>query len=528
MYDGIKTFGELLDYRAATQPDRPVVRFEGEAVTYQALATSSNRFANAMLALGIEKGQNAAIMLDNRPEYLTAWAGMCKAGIVEVPLNVGYKGDLLTFLLNQSECKAIVIQANWIDRLAAVSRDLDTLEHVIIVDEPGECALDRLEVHRFQDLVDAGDPGPTGIPVAPEDVSVILFTSGTTGPSKGVVLTHNANFRVAETVIELMAYTEGEVLFTAFPLFHVNAKYTSVFPTMLVDGELVMHARFSASRFWEITREEGITAFNYMGALLMMLFKQPEQPDDIENPVRRAYGAPAPLQIFQDFEQRFGLQIVEVYGSTELGTATLNTVDDFVVGSCGKAVRHYDVRIHDHNDEPVPSGTQGEIVVRPLEPHVMVEEYYGNPEATLTAFRNLWFHTGDRGYQDENGNFYFVDRMKDCIRRRGENISSWELEKVINSMDAIEEAAVIGVPSELTEEEVLAVVKLKEGETLLPEEILDEVGERMPHFAVPRYVRFIDELPKTPSQRIEKYKLRTEGLDVATWDREEHGYEVKR
>jgi crotonobetaine/carnitine-CoA ligase len=215
-------------------------------------------------------------------------------------------------------------------------------------------------------------------------------------------------------------------------------------------------------------------------------------------------------------------------GTRTMGAIVDHRAEDFVVGSCGKAVRHYEVRIHDEADEPVALGTQGEIVIRPLEPHLVVEYYYGNPVATLEAFRNLWFHTGDRGYRDEDGNFYFVDRMEDCIRRRGENISSWELEKVLGSIQGIEEAAVIGVPSELSEEEVLAIVKLKDGWSLGPDEILDEVSDRMPHFAVPRFVRFTEEFPKTPSQRIEKYKLRAAGLIPGTWDREEHGYEVKR
>jgi crotonobetaine/carnitine-CoA ligase len=206
----------------------------------------------------------------------------------------------------------------------------------------------------------------------------------------------------------------------------------------------------------------------------------------------------------------------------------MNTVDDFVIGSCGRAVPYYEVRIHDEEDEPVPAGTEGEIVVRSLEPHVMVEDYYRMPEATLEAFRNLWFHTGDRGRMDEDGNFYFIDRMKDCIRRRGENISSWELEKVITSMDDVAEAAVVGVPSELTEEEVLAIIVPAPDRDPAPETILDEVQERMPHFAVPRYVRFVAELPKTPSHRIEKYKLRETGLTAETWDREDHGYEVRR
>jgi crotonobetaine/carnitine-CoA ligase len=222
------------------------------------------------------------------------------------------------------------------------------------------------------------------------------------------------------------------------------------------------------------------------------------------------------------------MRLVEVYGSTELGTATMNTVEEFVIGSCGRAVPYYEIRIHDENDEPVPADTPGEIVARPLEPHVMAEEYYRMPEATLEAFRNLWFHTGDRGRMDDDGNVYFIDRIKDCIRRRGESISSWELERVIASMEQIAEVAVIGVPSELTEEEVLAVVRVTDGHTSTPEEILDVVQDRMPHFAVPRYVRYVDELPKTPSERIEKYKLRETGVTGDTWDREDHGYVVQR
>jgi crotonobetaine/carnitine-CoA ligase len=206
----------------------------------------------------------------------------------------------------------------------------------------------------------------------------------------------------------------------------------------------------------------------------------------------------------------------------------MSTVHEVKVGSCGRPSPYYEVEIHDKLDRPVPPGAEGEICVRPKEPHVMVEEYYRMPEATLEAFRNLWFHSGDRGYMDEDGWFYFVDRMKDAIRRRGENISSWEVEKVIDSHPAVQESAVVGVPSELTEEEVLAVVVRKDAAALSPEQLLDHCQERMPHFAVPRYVRFVDELPKTPSQRIEKYLVREQGVTPDTWDREVHAYEVRR
>jgi crotonobetaine/carnitine-CoA ligase len=265
-----------------------------------------------------------------------------------------------------------------------------------------------------------------------------------------------------------------------------------------------------------------------MGALIHMLYKQPERDDDAENPVRRAYGAPAPITIYKDFERRFGVQLVEVYGSTEGGTITENTVEEFRVGSCGRPTKYYEVEIHDEHDFACAPRTEGEIVVRPRQPHVLFEHYYRMPEETLHAFRNLWYHTGDRGWMDEDGYFYFVDRMKDAIRRRGENISSWEVEKSLNTHPAVEEAAVIGVPSELTEEEILAIVVVKSGQQLTPEALLDHAQDRLAHFAVPRYVRFIDELPKTPSQRIEKFRLREVGLTPETWDREKHGYEVRR
>jgi crotonobetaine/carnitine-CoA ligase len=369
---------------------------------------------------------------------------------------------------------------------------------------------------------------PPEVEVSPYDPSVILFTSGTTGPSKGALLTHNANVRAARATCDLMEYRAGETLFNAFPLFHVNARYTSVVPALwLDDARLVLHDRFSASRFWDIMREEGVTAFNFMGALVMMLFKQPERPDDADNPVRVAYGAPAPVAVLERFEQRFGLQLIEVYGSTELAACLENRPSARKIGTCGRPSPDYEVEIHDEHDRPVPPGVVGEIVVRPREPHIMVEEYWGNPEATVQAFRNLWFHTGDRGRMDEEGWFTFVDRVKDAIRRRGENISSWEVEQVLNDHEAVAESAAIGVPSELTEEEVLVAVVLKEGASLTPEELLDFAQERLPHFAVPRYVRFVDELPKNHAQRIQKTVLREQGIADA-WDREAAGYVVRR
>lgn len=525
MYGGERTLGAILAARAAETPARMIVRFEHETVTFGALDEAANRVANALRSLGLTKGDKAAIMLGNRPEFLAVWFGMAKAGVVEVPLNTGLRGDLLAYMLHTSECRLLVVDAQWLDRIEKIAPQLETLRTLVVVGDGGLAGIDCLPYGQLL----AAEAAPPDVEVTQWDPSVILFTSGTTGPSKGAVLSHNSHFRQAENVCELMGYEEDEVLFNMFPLYHVNAKYTSVMPAMCLDrATCVLHDRFSASRFWDICRAENVTAFNFMGALVMMLFKQPERDDDADNPVRCAYGAPAPVAILERFEQRFGVELIEVYGSTELGACLQNTRGRRRIGSCGREPPHYAVEIHDEHDNPVPPGVEGEIVVRPREPHIMVEEYFAAPEATVVAFRNLWFHTGDRGKMDEEGWFYYLDRLKDSIRRRGENISSWEVEQVLNDHDAIEETAVIGVPSELTEEDVLAVVKLKDGRELPPEQLLDFCQERLPHFAVPRYVRYVAELPKTHAQRIQKYVLREQGVTADTWDREQHGYVVTR
>jgi crotonobetaine/carnitine-CoA ligase len=518
MYDGVRTIGGILEQRAAEQPEREIVRFADGALTYAALDERANRIANAFAGLGLVPGDKVAILLPNGPEFLATWFGLARGGLVEVPLNVGLRGDLLAYALNQAQCRAIVVRDEWLERIEAIKSQLETLQHVIVVGEPAEIP--------FAELLTA-DAARPNVTVAPEDTSVFLFTSGTTGPSKAVVLSHNANFQLATSTIEVMEYTPDEVLFSAFPLFHVNAKYTSILVAMMLDrGTAVLHDRFSASGFWDICRAEGVTAINFMGALLLMLFKQPERADDAANPVRKGFGAPAPPAIAPRFEERFGVVLCEVYGSTEVGIVTANRPADRRFGSCGRAMPAFEVEVHDEEGSQVAPGALGEIVVRPRRPHTIIEEYYRMPEATAAAFRDGWFRTGDRATSDAAGWLTFVDRTKDAIRRRGENISSWEVEQVLNDHPAIEETAVIGVPSELSEEEVLAVVKVKE--ELAPATILDFAQARLPHFAVPRYIRFVAELPKNPQQRIQKFVLREQGITADTWDRESVGYVVAR
>lgn len=536
MYTGTATIEAVLTARVAQRPDHPVIRFNGEQgirdVTYRTLWDQSGRFAAGLRSLGLTAGDTAAIMLPNGPAFLTAWFGMARAGIVEVPINTAYRGDLFLYVLAQSRCRLLVIDAELLPRVAAIAQSLPDLAHVLVVGDfdvdaarsqlPPGCRLGALS-----DLVSAHEPAVPGTSVAATDPSVVLYTSGTTGPSKGVVLTHNANFRLARTMSEAAGFERDEVLITAFPLFHVAARYVSALAAMLIDGRVVINERFSSSRFWEECREQQVTAIHYLGSLLTMLLKRPPSDAEEDNDVRIAYGAGAPLPVWEEVERRFGLRLFELYGMTETGAVTMNRSGSYRAGSCGRVLDDCEVAIHDDRDRPLAAGETGEIVVRPREPHIMIEEYLAMPQATLTALRNLWFHTGDRGYLDEDGYLYFVGRKKDAIRRRGENVSAYEVETVLADDDRVEAVAVVGIDDDISGEEILAVV-VKRDPGLDAAALLDTAQDRLPYFAVPRYVRFTSELPMTPSQRVEKYKLREQGLTEDTWDREAAGYEVRR
>ena len=528
--DALRVIGPWIRDKAERNGDRQALDVAGRTKSYARVHIDSDRVLNGLRALGLDAASHAAIMMSNSLENIDAWFAMCKGGIVEVPINTANRGYLLRYIIDQSDSDALVIDEGFADRLEPIANELPKLRHVVVNrTTTGELGLDlpgRIAIHDLADLYVDGEPAYADLDAA--STSAILYTSGTTGPSKGVMVAHEANLNLARNCVWLMSYDRSDVLYTMFPLFHLNAKYSSVMAAMEADARVVMEDRFSASTFWDTTRAKGITEFNYMGALLMMLFKQPERPDDADNPVRIAWGAPCPADIWRPLEERFGIELVEVYGMTEIAIATENRRGETKVGTAGRESANFHVRIFDEQDKVCPPGTPGEIVVRPKKPNVIFQGYYAQEAATQQAFRNLWFHTGDRGVMDDEGYITFIDRMKDCIRRRGENISSWEVEAVVNTHDAVLESAAYGVASELTEEEVMVAVVRKPGAEVSETDLLDHCQPRMAHFAVPRYVRFVDELPKTPSQRIQKYKLRQEAVTPDTWDRVEAGYEVRR
>jgi carnitine-CoA ligase len=492
-------------------------------LTYAELRDQAQRVAGALVALGVAPGDRVATMLRPSLDYLAAWFGVVWAGAVDVPVNVDFKGEFLRHVIGGSEARVLIIDERWLGRLDGL--ELPDLRAVVVAGGTHEVPGGPAGLTLSDAL--AHEPLPR-VPRDEYDLAYIMFTSGTTGPSKGAMHSNRSALWNVRSWIDILQLTSSDVAYSMFPLFHVTARSAVATSAIWAGAPIVIRDGFSATRFWDDVRESGATYFAYMGAVIHLLWSQPERPDDADHSARRAFGAAAPPAVAEAFERRFGLKLIEVYGSTELGPATAPTVTRDRRGTMGVACPHVELEIHDDRDRRVPAGTPGEIVVRPTEPHGLFQGYWREPEATLEAFRNLWFHTGDQGYLDDDGFLTFTDRIKDSIRRRGENISSFEVERAVQTHDAVLECAAYAVPSELTEEEVMIAVVPRDGVTIDPVDVLAHCVEVIPRFAVPRYLRVVDALPKTPSQRIQKYKLRDDGITPDTVDREALGIQVPR
>jgi crotonobetaine/carnitine-CoA ligase len=518
----------LVDDKAAQFGERVLAVFDDDTVTYAQTAERAGHVAAGLKDLGVTAGERVAVMMGNRSEFLYAWFGILKLAAIEVPIHDAARGPGISHILNTTEARVLIVEDVFLEHVLPWLGDSPSVEHVVVVGEASPDANGGRPLHDFAALL-ANPATVETVEVEPHQPASILFTGGTTGPPKGVVLPHNHNINLAVSTAEVAGYTEDDVLLSVFPLFHANAKYMTLVAAMVAGAKSIINRRFSASRFWDQCRQEKVTAFNGMGEMLRILMKQSEGTDDTDNAVRVVIGAAAPRDQVLEFEKRFGVAILDVYGLTETGPITFNRFDRHRAGSMGVAVPWYEVRVLDENDLEVPDGEPGEICIRPARPNVMMAGYWNNDSATLKSIRNLWFHTGDHGHSDAEGFFYFRVRETDSIRRRGENVSAWEVERVLALHEEVLESAVYGVPSPIGGQEVMAAIVLKPGSTLAPEALLDFCTERMAHFAVPRYLRFVDSLPKSHAQRILKQELKAEGAEAdGVWDRESVGYKVRR
>jgi len=518
----------FLERQTEKYGDRTFFYFGEKEFSYRIFNESANRVASGLQGLGIVKGDKVAIMMDNSPEYLFTWFGISKAGAIEVPLNTAHKGDILTYMLDQSDTRTLVLDSKYLDRLERVLPNLPKLRDIVVLDNQGSGMpkLDR-PIFSWNSLIDnSGDY--RHVDVRWSDPFTIMYTSGTTGPSKGSLMPHNYGIYMGEVICEIADYNEKDCLYNALPLFHGNAQLLSAFPALMSGARMVLKERFSAGAFWSDIKKYACTEFNYIGGILPILYKADPRPDDADNPLRIMVGAGAPMDIFDAIEKRFGLTLLEGYGMSETGIPLMNTLKERIPGTCGKPRPDYVVKLVDDNNNEVGPNVPGELLLRPQKPYCIFLEYYKMPEKTAEACADLWFHTGDYLYYDDSGYFHFIDRKKDALRRRGENISSYEVEKVINSHPAVLESAAIAAKSDLGEDEVMVVLTLKPGQSLKPEELLAYCEERMAYFMVPRYLRFMDAMPKTPTQRVQKNILREQGITAETWDREKAGYKVKR
>jgi carnitine-CoA ligase len=514
----------LAHTQAERYGDRVLAVVDGETVTYAQLAERSARFAAGLRDLGIGQGDRVAVMMPTKAEFLYAWFGILGAGAIEVPIHDAARGPGIAYILETTGARALVVDEEHVEHVAGQIGGVESLEHVVV--NGAAPALDK-PTRDFAALLDH-EPAPP-VEVKPHVPASILFTGGTTGPPKGVVLPHNHNLNLAQGVTEVVGYTEDDVLYSVFPLFHANAKYMTVLAAMVSGARCVIDRRFSASRFWEICGRHGVTAFNGQGEMLRILLKQPASDADRENTVRVVVGAAAATDLLLEFEQRFDLAVLDAYGMTETGPTLMVPWDRRRPGAAGLPTPWYEVRVVDEDDNETATGETGEIVVRPRKPFVMMERYWGNDAATLASMGNLWFHTGDNAYRDEEGFVWFVARGTDSIRRRGENVSAWEVERVLADHPELLEAAVYGVPSELGGQEVMVAVVRRPESEVSAEDLLDYCTGKMPHFAVPRYVRFMDKLPRSHAQRVLKPELKAAGAEApGVWDREDAGYVVQR
>ncbi|MGE0154981.1 MAG: AMP-binding protein, partial [Reyranellaceae bacterium] len=421
-----RSVGRLLRLRAERMPDKLFVRAAGVELTYGAFNDRANQFAAYLYGLGMQPGDKLGIMLPNSPEFLVAWLGAAKANIVYVPINTEYRGPILSHQLDLADVSTMVIGAEYLDRLAAVGERLPKLKRVIVHGAREVQAPARMARHDFAEAA-------AFKPVEPEalarytDPFAISYTSGTTGPSKGALTTNCHVVSFAQDFVTLMEYEPDDRLYTCMPLFHALGSWLGVLTTLMVGGSCLVGARFSASGFWDEVRSFDATLGHVIFSMPPILLKNPPRADD-KTTLRRIYVA----QRNKEFEERFNCRIHEIYGQSETGIVTgCWPGTPTKPGSAGKAnAKTYEVQIVDDDDNEVPPGTVGEFAVRPKNPYGMMNEYYNMPRETIAAFRNFWFHTGDSGRMDEDGYFYFVDRKKDALRRRGENISSFELESV--------------------------------------------------------------------------------------------------
>ncbi|WP_134323732.1 AMP-binding protein [Cumulibacter soli] len=481
------------------------------------------RIAGALSALGVRRQDTVAFLLDNSLDATHTWMGITLGGMIEVPINTAYVGDFLVHILNDCGARVIIADAVYVDRVVAVADRLTDL-HTIIVRGDARTSAGALQCVPFSSLT-AAEPADV-VPNRAEDLVAYMYTSGTTGASKGVLITHAHAYTYASRE-DRPTPTSNDRFLVTLPVFHLAGQWYGEYQALIHSATAIIRSGFSVSGFWPTVRKHDVTYTLLLGAMAEMLQQRPAEDDDADNPLRLAPMAPLASNI-RDFCERFALDAEPVYGMSEIGAVMGCAPKDLKPGGAGLARNGYQLRIVDEQGNDVPPGNVGELWVRADSPLMMMSGYHRLPEKTAATLIDGWVHTGDAFRVDDDGHYFFEDRIKDALRRRGENVSSFEVERVINTHPDVLESAVVAVPSELSEDEIKAVVVLRDDVQLDHRSFIRYLAGNMPYFMVPRYVEVIDELPKTPTQKISKHVLRDRPIGGSVWDRVAEGIEVTR
>ncbi len=497
-----------------------VQRIEGGSRTYAELLATSQRWASAFAGHGVVAGAHVATMLSNGFDALDAWLGLGWLRAVEVPLNTAYTGHMLRYALANADVGFVVIGAEFVDRLVPLLAELPLVRTVVVVGPESSTGPHEVTFTARDAFLAGYEPRAFDGPRY-RDIAAIIYTSGTTGPSKGVLVSWASAYQMWSWVPPETLLT-GEGLYSAFQPFHIAGKSVNI-SCFVRGGRLVLRDKFSATNFLDDVRAFDCRAACVVGPMTALLHAQPRKPDDADNPMRSILLGPMIPEI-EDFETRYGVRTATCYGMTEVGAPVNTTFDHGPWQTCGRARTDYpwtELRLVDEFDEEVPTGQAGELIVRCAEPWALNAGYYNMPDKTAEAWRNGWFHTGDAFRCDADGHYYFVDRMKDAIRRRGENISSFEVENAVLEHPDVVDCSAIGVPAQYGEDEVMVIVVARDRAAFDPGALVAWLAERMPRFMVPRYVDVVDDLPRNEtSMRVKKMELRELGVTPTTWDRE--------
>jgi crotonobetaine/carnitine-CoA ligase len=523
----------LLAQRARERPDHVFIEeVDGRSCTYAEYDREIRTWSSAYQRVGVEAGDRVVTMVPASVDASCAWLGLAWLRAVEVPCNTEYRGRMLGYLIANSGARVIVIADQYLDRLAEVAGDLPELQTVVVLGDPAAGSSLPFRVLPFAEFIGGVGPAEDLPEPLPSDLCALLYTSGTTGPSKGVRFPWGQLHAQGIGFIPIEDLGDDDAWYMPYPMHHVTGK-TPFYTMILVNGRLVIRPGFDTAAFWADVDRYRCTCSVLMGPMPSFLAALPVRDDDADHPLRNVFMVPIPPFV-DDFKERFGVRVCSSYGSVE------NSVPIKVPGwgvtsagwkSCGRlreGYPGYEVRVVDELDRPVGPGEVGELIIRTAEPWTMNLGYFGMPDKTVEAWRNGWFHTGDAFTCDEDGNYFFVDRTKDCIRRRGENISSFEVEAEVNAHPDVVESAAIGVPTDV-EEEIKVLVVARPGAALDPVDLVQFLIGRVPRFMVPRYVEVVTELPKTEAtMRVRKYLLKEDALNAATWDREAAGIKVPK